>query len=295
MPQPRILVVDDDWIIASILERVLTQSGYAVVTLQDGPSALDLLARDSAFDVILLDRMMPGMDGLELLGHLKSHPVLQDIPVVLQTSLDSEEEILAGLKAGAHYYLVKPLDAKIVLQMVAAAVQDLANRRRFWAEMEGIRAALGLIRRGTFRYQTLQQCHDLAAFLGKACPDPRRSVVGLSELMINALEHGNLGIAYDEKTRLVDRHQWTQEVARRQALPENQAKWVSVSLHRSEHRTRLRIQDMGEGFDWQDFQDVHPDRLFDNHGRGILLAKWEAFDRVTYVGNGNCVIAEIDH
>lgn len=293
MTQPRLLVVDDDWLIASILEHMLREGGYQVQVASDGLSALALLEKDPAFDTILLDRMMPGLDGLEVLARLKADPVLKDIPVVLQTGMDSEEDLKAGLRAGAHYYLVKPLDAKIVLQVVASAIQEVGNRRRFIAEMEGIRAALGLIRRGTFRYQTLQQCHDLAAFLGKACPDPKRSVIGLSELMINALEHGNLGISYADKTQLVEEQRWHQEVMRRQALPESQARWVTVSLHRSEARTRFRIQDMGQGFDWQAFQDIDPERMFDNHGRGILLAKWEAFDRITYVGNGNCVIAEI--
>ena len=50
---------------------------------------------------------------------------------------------------------------------------------------------------------------------------------------------------------------------------------------------------MGKGFSWQEFQDVNPERMFDSHGRGILLAKWEAFDQVEYQGLGNCVEAEI--
>jgi len=154
---------------------------------------------------------------------------------------------------------------------------------------------MGMIRHGMFRYQTLPQCHDLAALLAKACPDPKRTVIGLSELMINAVEHGNLGISYEEKSALIEANGWADEVAQRLRLPGNEAKWVEVTLERSPTMTRFRIEDQGQGFPWEDFQEPNPDRLFDSHGRGILLAKWEAFDRVEYQGTGNCVVAEIGH
>jgi hypothetical protein len=131
--------------------------------------------------------------------------------------------------------------------------------------------------------------------LAKACPDPKRTIIGLSELMINALEHGNLGITYHEKGSLIESHSWSSEILRRQQLSENANKWVTVTFVRTATTTRFRIEDMGKGFLWEDFQEPSPDRLFDSHGRGILLAKWEAFDRVEYQGIGNCVVAEIDH
>ena len=113
--------------------------------------------------------------------------------------------------------------------------------------------------------------------------------------MINALEHGNLGISYQDKTDLIEAERWTAEVERRQALPENRDRWVKVSVRRYPRLTRYRIQDQGRGFPWQDFQECSMERVFDSHGRGILLAKWDAFDRVIYQGTGNCVVAEVDH
>jgi DNA-binding response OmpR family regulator len=295
MKKTRLLVVDDDRATSAFLQRVLEKEGYDVTLSSNGQAALDLLDAEPDFQTVLLDRQLPDLDGIQVLRGMKASERLKGIPVVLQTVMDSEEEIHRGLQAGAFYYLVKPLDAKVVLQVVAAAVADEAEKRAFWTEIEGLRSAIGLVRRGLFRYRTLQQCHDLVALLAQACPDPKRSVVGLSELMINALEHGNLGITYDEKSELIAARTWAAEIVRRQQLPEHRDKWVTVSLVRSAVRTRFRIQDMGAGFRWTEFQEVNPDRLFDSHGRGILLAKWEAFDRVQYQGNGNCVVAEIDH
>lgn len=292
MTLTRLLVVDDDRATAAVLQRMLVQEGYEVIVAADGMNALARLVEGPEVHAVLLDRQMPGMDGLQVLGHMQRNERLKGIPVVLQTVMDGEDEIREGLRAGARYYLVKPLDSRIVLQVVAAAVAEYEAKRGFWAELSGLRSAIGMVQRGVFRYQTLTQCHDLAALLAQACPDPKRSVVGLSELMINALEHGNLGITYDEKSALIEARGWAAEVERRQRLAEHRDKWVTVSLVRGADRARFRIQDMGRGFAWQDFQEIQPDRLFDSHGRGILLARWEAFDRVQYFGNGNCVVAE---
>ncbi len=292
MPLSRLLVVDDDRATAAVLQRMLVKEGYEVALAADGMGALAQLVDGPEVHAVLLDRQMPGMDGLQVLAHMQRNERLKGIPVVLQTVMDGEDEIREGLRAGALYYLVKPLDPRIVLQVVAAAVTEYETKRGFWAELAGLRSAVGLVQRGVFRYQTLAQCHDLAALLAQACPDPKRSVIGLSELMINALEHGNLGITYDEKSALIEVRGWAAEVERRQRLAEHRDKWVTVGLVRGAQGTRFRIQDMGQGFAWEAFQDINPDRLFDSHGRGILLARWEAFERVQYLGNGNCVVAE---
>ena len=294
MTRPRILIVDDDWFITNFLEGILGRAGYDLTVASDGETALDLLATREPFDTVLLDRQMVKVGGMEVLQQMKRSERLRDIPVVIETGMDREEDVNEGLKAGALYYLTKPLDPKLVLQVVAAATEDYTNRRRLWAEMEGTRSAMERLRTGIFQYQTLQQCYDLTTLLAKAAPNPKKVVTGLSELMINALEHGNLGITYADKSALMDAENWTAELLRLQDLPEHRAKWVTVLVRRTPALTRFTIRDQGAGFNWQDYQEHHLDRLYDNHGRGILLAKWQAFDRVTYLGKGSTVVAEVD-
>ena len=290
-----VLIVDDDRAAASFLERLLGEAGYELTVAYDGLEALARLAQAGPFDAVLLDLRMGRMGGLEVLERMKGSEQFRDIPVLIETGLDREEDFKRGLQAGALYYLTKPLDPRLVLQVVAAACSAYATRRKLWTEVEGTRQAMARIRQGIFLYQTLQQCYDLTALLAKAAPDPRRTVTGLSELMINALEHGNLGITYEDKSALIEDEAWTAEVTRLQELPENRSKWVTVTVNRNAARTRFRIRDQGAGFDWQEYQDHNLERLYDNHGRGILLAKWQAFDRLEYLGCGNCVVAEIDH
>jgi CheY-like chemotaxis protein len=294
MGSPRVLIVDDDPANLAALTKILVKNGMETATAEDGLEALAMLRADPGhFNVLLLDRMMPRMDGLELLRRIKHSAGLRSLPVVLQTALTSGEEIMEGLLAGAYYYLTKPLNKNMVVAVVRTAAEDQARRAILCAELERAYSALPMMDQGSFRYQTLTQCHELTNLLAKACPESDRTVVGLSELMINALEHGNLGISYLEKTELVTSHGWRAEVERRQQLPENVNKWVKVGFTRTASRIRFEIEDQGAGFNWRQYIVPSPARIFDNHGRGILLAKMDVFDQIEYQGNGNRVVADV--
>jgi hypothetical protein len=84
--------------------------------------------------------------------------------------------------------------------------------------------------KGEFHFQTLEEGSLLANAFAHACPKPEKVILGLSELFINAVEHGNLGISYHEKGELINTEQLIQEIARRQALKENRDKRVEVFL-----------------------------------------------------------------
>lgn len=294
MSKIRVLVADDDPASLALLVRVLNRAGMETVAAEDGVEALALVRKaPESFDVLLLDLVMPRMNGLQMLKRLKSHAQLRHIPVILQTASGAPDDIRKGMEAGAYYYLTKPFTQRLVLGIVRTAAQDVARYRVLHAEVERTGSPLAMMRAGTFRFRTLVECHELTNLLAKACPDPGRIVTGLSELLVNALEHGNLGISYLEKGALLEKNGWRAEVARRQALPENQEKFVEVAFERLEDRIRFEVRDQGPGFDWRAFVDPSPQRLFDNHGRGIFMARLDSFDRLEYRGNGNQVVAEV--
>ena len=114
-------------------------------------------------------------------------------------------------------------------------------------------------------------------------------VFGLTELLVNAVEHGNLGITYEEKTRLREQGRWEEEVASRLAAPEYAEKQVRVSYSRERDQIRVRIEDEGQGFEWQRYVDMDLERAFDTHGRGIAMSRMISFDDVQYLGVGNTV------
>jgi CheY-like chemotaxis protein len=114
----RVLVVDDDRVIQQLLEVNLELEGYVVAgTASDGEQAVQMAA-DLKPDLILLDIMMPKLDGLEVCRRLKADPVLRTIPVVLLSARAQDLDIREGLEIGADAYLTKPFDPVELLDIV---------------------------------------------------------------------------------------------------------------------------------------------------------------------------------
>ncbi|GAA0869317.1 PleD family two-component system response regulator [Brevundimonas basaltis] len=118
----RILVVDDVEPNVRLLEAKLTLEYYEVLTAMDGATALEIAAAERP-DIILLDVMMPGMDGFETCKRLKADPVTRHIPVVLVTALDGREDKIKGLGAGADDFVTKPIDDVILFARVKSLVR----------------------------------------------------------------------------------------------------------------------------------------------------------------------------
>ena len=107
MARPRILIVDDDPRLLHVVSMYLTIEGYDVTTASDGEEGLT--AMDVARpDLVILDVMMPGMDGLEACRRIKRDPVTRSIPVLMFTALSREDDIEAGRSAGADRFINKP-------------------------------------------------------------------------------------------------------------------------------------------------------------------------------------------
>ena len=118
----RILVVDDVEANVRLLEAKLTLEYYEVLTAGDGSTALQV-AYEERPDIILLDVMMPGMDGFETCRRLKADPVTRHIPIVLVTALDGREDKLKGLDAGADDFVTKPIDDVILFARVRSLLR----------------------------------------------------------------------------------------------------------------------------------------------------------------------------
>ena len=104
----QVLVVDDILANVKLLEARLNAEYFDVLTAMSGPDALAICER-SQCDIILLDVMMPGMDGFEVCRHLKSNPRTHHIPVIMVTALDQVGDRVRGLEAGADDFLTKPV------------------------------------------------------------------------------------------------------------------------------------------------------------------------------------------
>jgi sigma-B regulation protein RsbU (phosphoserine phosphatase) len=290
----RVLIVDDNPHDRALMHEYLSREGYEIDDAEDGVEAFHILERDPwRYDVVLLDRNMPRLGGVELLQWLKGNAELRSLPVILQTASDSRADLIAAMKGGAFYYLTKPYDVEMLLTVVATAVRDRASYRQLQSVARRGEMATGLLRSATFRLHTIEEARDVGTLVAGLCPDPANTVIGLTELIVNAVEHGNLGVTYAEKSELSGMDRWLAELERRAALPENTAKYVDVTFERDEREIRITIRDQGTGFDWRPYLEPDPTRVFDTHGRGITIARRLSFDELEYHDPGNVVIARL--
>ena len=289
-----ILIVDDEPINLDIICAHLENDNYELVKASNGQDAWSILESDPAqFDVIILDRMMPGMDGMELLVNIKETELLEHVPVVMQTAKAENQDIVDGLKAGAYYYLTKPYDGDVLKSIVGSAVNDRLHEKSLHESLREGRQIFDLMTFGRFRIHNLRECNLVASQVAHLCPEPHRVVTGISELLINALEHGNLRIGYQEKSNLMRRGMWQIEVERRLGARENVGGFIELEFHVADHTVQIRIRDQGPGFDWTPYMDFDPNRAFDPHARGIAVARLSSFDDLEYIGDGNEVVATV--
>lgn len=294
MGQMCVLVVDDEPVGRETLVENLTVEGFHVVEADSGEAAWRLInAAPKRFDAILLDRMMPDMDGIEILHRVKMRPDMMHVPVIMQTGMTADADILEGLRAGAYYYLTKPFSADTLLAIVAAATRDYRGHKELEDEARRQGQTLACLAEARFVFQTPEEARSLAALLANATPEPGRVVLGLSELMLNAIEHGNLAIGYRQKTVLLEADRLRGEIESRLAAPEFAGRRAEVEIRRSGEELTFRIRDQGDGFDWRDYLEMSPERAFDTHGRGIAMSRLISFDRLEYRGCGNEVEAAI--
>ncbi len=118
MPDAKVLVVDDDPVIVKLLQVNFEMEGYTVVTANDGVEGLER-AREERPDIVLLDIMMPRMDGLEVTRALKGDDATKSIPIILLSAKAQSSDVQAGREMGADDYLTKPFDPLELLDRVS--------------------------------------------------------------------------------------------------------------------------------------------------------------------------------
>jgi CheY-like chemotaxis protein len=133
MAKKKILAVDDDATALGALRQILAQKGYDVTTAGNGEAALEILSGGGAFDLIILDVAMPGMTGYDVCRKLRQDERTQDTPVIFLTAKGMLMDMAEGEDAGSDLYLIKPVLATKLLNMVAMFLSDdtpLSKRRR---------------------------------------------------------------------------------------------------------------------------------------------------------------------
>ena len=294
MSNIRILAVDDEPLNLAIIEEYLSDEHYVLDTAEDGERAWTALTTATEpYELVILDRMMPVLDGMALLKRMKADTRFADVPVVMQTAAAAPDQVREGLAAGAYYYLTKPYEPEALCAVVRAAIEDRRALVSAKTRVASLEHALVLLSEIEFRFRTLDDVVQISNILADLCPNPQAVIFGLAELMTNAVEHGNLGISYREKTLLLMENDWKAEVERRLNLPQFKDNFATVRMSRSGDELSFTIRDQGKGFEWQRYLDFDPTRVFDPNGRGIAMALKTSFSDLDYQGCGNVVVAKV--
>ena len=163
-----VLVADDDAMNRLLLRRLLERDGHAVTTASDGAEALELLA-SHAFDVVLLDILMPHMDGVAVLEHLKADQALRHVPVIMISAVEEMDSVVRCIELGADDYLAKPFDPAVLRARINAGLarkrfEDL--QREYLQQVEHVVGAATALEAGSFSPDPLDPVAERGDALG---------------------------------------------------------------------------------------------------------------------------------
>ena len=292
----KILVVDDQHQVLELLQDILSTAGYEVITAADSLKALELY-QEHRPSFTLTDISMPQMNGIELLKQIKGFNA--EAVVMLMTGDGAEAWAVEALRGGAINYFNKPLDIKELLNTLRryttlATGYDFELYAPGFLVQERIRLRLA---------NDLGQVNHAVQLIVNRCRSifPLGDIFmlrfGIYEMLVNAVEHGNLEITYEEKTQALEQNRLTELLAERAGRPELAGRRVFVDSEITPAGLVCVIQDEGAGFD-HSLYSSEPDagRLFEElgaslHGRGIMLTCLQ-FDKVEFNDAGNQVRIE---
>lgn len=287
-----ILAVDDDVMIHKLLSYSLEAwDNYHLVSMHSAPDAQAYLKEHQhEVNAIILDWEMPEMTGIEFLNWQKEQETYQDIPVIMLTGNNKKEDIKMGIDAGAYYYLIKPFNQDLLKSILSAAINDYLRLRELHEQVKQTHDPFANLVEGMFKIKTLEDASQMSVLISNTCSDPQEALI-ICEIFNNAIEHGNLGITYDEKSAFIEDNSLNEEVIKRLNEPKYRDRYATIDFLKKDGQLFLTVQDMGEGFDFEKFLEFDTDRVFESHGRGIAMVN-SIFD-VEYFGNGSKVQLKI--
>lgn len=283
----QILVVDDEPTNLELVADTLSAQRWAVTPVSSGDAAMRMLvANNPQFDLVILDRRMAAPDGMDILHFMKRTPLLLRTPVIMQTAVADSARVAEGIEAGAEHYLIKPFKGRALVALVRVALAQYRDAVQMRAQVQDLAATVALLSHAEFRFRTIDEASALAHGLAGLCDAPEMAQIGLAELLVNAVEHGNLDIGFDAKGALMQAGRWRDEIDRRLKLPAYRGRVARVRVETLTDVVRFAIRDEGAGFDWRSYVDLPQDRATLLNGRGIALARNLSFLSLNYRDEG---------
>ena len=204
----RVLVVDDNALNRDVLSRRLERQGHTVAVADNGRVALEMLAQQQ-FDLVLLDVMMPEMNGYEVLRHLKAHAALRDMPVIMISALEEIDSVVRCVALGAEDYLPKPFNPVLLRARIGACLEKKRLRDQevdYLRQVARVTAAAGAVESGDFDPASLAEVatrHDALGQLARVFQRMAQEVYAREQRLRQQVQELRIEIDEVKKARQV--------------------------------------------------------------------------------------------
>jgi len=294
--QKQLLIVGCNIERQSYLEASLDKTLYQL-TFCDTLAQAILKVKNSPivqYDAFLIDESALNDDEFERLKSFREDSCFGLIPLFLQVDNPQSDAIQKGFDIGMYFYFTYPVNVQLLNKAILSATQGVDNHQEISRRLTNFDIAHPLLQKAVFHVQTAAEAQAIASVLAYMTPDQKRTAVGLFELILNSIEHGNLEIGYKLKSQLIKNSKLQTEIARRLSLEENKNKFVIVTLEHKADFFEFTISDNGTGFNYSNFLDFEENRSTDSHGRGIMIANRLSFDYLEYRDSGSTVVCRVN-
>ncbi|HEY7646840.1 MAG TPA: hypothetical protein VH858_17495 [Hyphomicrobiales bacterium] len=277
------------------LDDQLRRLGYQVSHLREELDVLQTFdAQSGTVAAVILDWRSDEPKDRGFAEALAYQSSQTGLPVLTLAAASRVEDIQLAFEAG----LSKLVTAPCQLGDLKTALDALAKRRRVDRDAGNdarFSDSMALMETCKFRFRTPEDVEQLVPLIARIFPKPERAAPGIFELMMNAIEHGNLEIGYDRKADWVAAGIYQQELRKRLDMMPYAGRWAEVSINRRTDGVMIVIMDQGCGFCWQDLVAnegaAAPDVAAEPECHGLAKAKRECFDALRFNQFGNQVTA----
>lgn len=280
-----ILIIDDNNDLLEYLKDFFMIYNYEVILAETGNEGVEKF-REYLPDIVISDMRLPDKNGNIVVKEIKA--ISKDVPIIIITGFSDKQLILSAMRNGALDLLKKPFKPKD-LRYLINKIDTLFRKIKVKLSSSFVEWEKRELRISNDIYIISPVVNFIFSNIDYISEDVSFMKNGLQELLINAVEHGNLNISYEEKQELLEKGDYNRSLREKAELEEYKDKYVTIKLFSTPDYLKIIIEDMGNGFDLSSIPDPeNPENFLKESGKGILMAL-HAYDELEYNDVGNCV------
>lgn len=276
------------------IAELLQETKYKLIYCRDIAHTIELcLEQSKHLNTIIIDEHSLKGNELKSLKAAAGNDK-GEVNLILASKKDNPDIVRNALKRGIFFFIMPAFSTDMAITTLERAMNTEVSLASQLNALDPQSQLPTLVNQATFSIKTPNEAQTIATILGYIAPTPHRVSVGLLELFLNAIEHGNLGIGFQRKAALLASGEFQNTVNEMLQQPEFSDKKVTIQFKKLDDKLVYEVSDEGRGFDPKPYLEFEQARSLEKNGRGILIAKRYSFDDLKFENNGSTVIASIN-